>query len=54
MVKSQFSYYPLVWMLNFRTSNNMINKVLQRALRVLLNGHTSDFKTPQKHLDSFD
>ena len=27
IVKSQFSYCPLVWMFCSRTSNNMINKV---------------------------
>ena len=45
MVKSQFSYCPLVWMFCSRTSNNMINKVHERALRVLLNDHESDFET---------
>ena len=28
-----------------RTSNNMINKVYERALRVLLNDHESDSET---------
>ena len=27
IIKSQFSYYPLVWMFCSRTSNNMINKL---------------------------
>ena len=45
IVKSQFSYCPLVWMFCSRTSNNMINKVHERALRVLLNEHESDFET---------
>ena len=44
IVKSQFSYCPLVWMFCSRTSNNMINKVHERALRVLLNDHESDFE----------
>ena len=43
MVKSQFSYCSLVWMFCSRTSNNMINKVHERALRVLLNDYESDF-----------
>ena len=43
-VKSQFSYCPLVWMFSSRTSNNMINKVHERALRALLNDHESDFE----------
>ena len=43
IVKSQFSYCPLVWMFCSRTSNNMINKVHERALRVLLNDYESNF-----------
>ena len=35
IVKSQFSYFPLVWMFCSRTSNNMINKAHERALRKL-------------------
>ena len=45
IVKYQFSYCPLVWMFCSRTSNNMVNKVHERALRVLLNDHESDFET---------
>ena len=45
MVKSQFSYCPLVWMFCSRTSNNMINKVHERTLRVIRNDHESDFET---------
>ena len=37
IVKSQFSYCPLVWMFCSRTSNSMINKLHGRALRVILN-----------------
>ena len=36
---------PLVWIFCSRTSNNMINKVHERALRVVLNYHESDFET---------
>ena len=42
LVKSQFSYCPLVWMF---CSNNMINKVHERTIKVLLNDHESDFET---------
>ena len=45
IVKSQFSYCPLVWMFCSRTSNNMINKIRERALRVILNDHESYFET---------
>ena len=33
-----------------RTSNNMINKIHERALRLILNDHTSDFDTPEADL----
>ena len=45
MVKSLFSYCPLVWMFHSRTSSNRINKVHGLELSVVLNVHTSDFKT---------
>ena len=45
IVKSQFSYCPLVWMFCSRSSNNKINKVHERALTVILNYHESDFET---------
>ena len=32
-------------MFRSRTTNNMINKERERALRVVLDDHTSDFKT---------
>ena len=45
LVKSQFSYCPLVWMSCSRQTNNMINKTHERALRIVLNDHFSDFET---------
>ena len=45
VVKSQFKYCPLVWMFCSRTSNNMINRVHQRALRVILGDDLSDFES---------
>ena len=35
-VKSQFNYCPFVWMFCSRTPNNIINRVHERALRVIL------------------
>ena len=32
---SQFKYYPLTWMCHNRTTNNKINKLHERALRLL-------------------
>ena len=45
LIKSQFSYCPLVWMFCSRQTNNMINKIHERALRIVLNDHISDFET---------
>ena len=36
-IKSQFNYRPLIWMFCSRTSNNMINKIHERFLRLILN-----------------
>ena len=44
-VKSQFNYCPLVWMFCSRTSNNMINRVHERALRAILGDDLSDFES---------
>ena len=32
MIRSQFSYCPLIWMLSSRKSNNFISKVHERSL----------------------
>ena len=45
IIKSQFSYYPLVWMFCSRTSSNMINKLHERSLRIALKDYSSNFNT---------
>ena len=45
IIKSQFNYCPLTWMFCSRTSNNMIKKIHEWALILILNDHTSDFDT---------
>ena len=42
--ESQFSYCPLVWMFCSRTLNNRINKLHERALRILYRDDMSTFK----------
>ena len=42
-VLSHFSYCPLVWMFNDRTTNHRINHLHERALRIAYNDHTNDF-----------
>ena len=43
IIKSQFSYFPLVWMFCLRTLKNMINKLHERSLRIILNDYSSNF-----------
>ena len=44
IVKSQFSYCPLVWMFCSRNTNNLINKIQERSLRLITNDKTSSFE----------
>ena len=43
-VLSNFNYCPLVWMFSGKSSNNEINKIHKRALRVLLDDYGSTFE----------
>ena len=40
-IESQFNYCPLIWMFHSRTINNKINRLHERALRIVY----SDFKS---------
>ena len=42
-VISQFNYCPIIWMYCQRQSNNLINKIHKRALRIAYNDYTSTF-----------
>ena len=44
IIKSQFSYCPLIWMFCSRTLNNLINQIHERALRLIHNDHVSSFQ----------
>ena len=50
LIKSQFSYCPLVWMFCSRQTNDMSNKIHKRALRIVLNDHISDFETMLRNM----
>ena len=43
IIISQFSYCPLILMFCSRTSNNMINKLHEMSLRIILNEYSSNF-----------
>ena len=42
--ESQFRYCPLVWMFSGRKSNNRINHLHERALRIIYNDNQSSFE----------
>ena len=44
IIKSQFSYCPLIWMFCSRSLNNVINRIHERALRLIHNDHVSTFQ----------
>ena len=44
VIKSHFSYCPLIWMFCSRSLNNLINRIHERALRLILNDHVSTFQ----------
>ena len=43
-IESQFGYCPLVWMFHSRTLNNRINKLHEKALRLVYNDPTLPFE----------
>ena len=46
MIKSQFNYCPLVWMFFCsRKSNELANKIQERALRLTYRGNENSFQT---------
>ena len=51
-ITSQFGYCPLVWMLHSRTLNNRINRIHERALRVVYNDNVSSFEEMLQKDDS--
>ena len=53
-VKSQFSYCLLVWLFCSRQTNNMMGKIHERALRIVLNDHIlrlSHFETMLRNIN---
>ena len=43
-VESQFKYCPLIWMFHSRCSNTKINRLYERALRLVYNDFQSNFE----------
>ena len=44
-IESQFAYCPLIWMFCSRSINNRINRLHERALRIVYNDYISSFDT---------
>ena len=44
-VSSQFAYCPLIWMFHSRQINHKINKLHERALRIVYNDRFSSFSS---------
>ena len=44
IIKSHFSYCPLIWMFCSRFLNNLINRIHELALRLIHNDHVSTFQ----------
>ena len=42
-IRSQFSYFPLIWMCHSRTIHSIINNIHERALRIVYKGNISSF-----------
>ena len=43
-ITSQFSYAPVLWMFHNRKLNNHINRIHERALRIVYQDHNSTFE----------
>ena len=43
-IQSQFNYCPLIWMFHSRIMNNKINKLHERALRIVYNNNNLTFQ----------
>ena len=42
-MESQFKYYPIAWMFHSRRTNNKINRLHERALRIVYDDDVSTF-----------
>ena len=52
-IEFQFNYCPLIWMFHSRTMNNKINRIHERALRLVYSDHVSSFDEFLKKERSF-
>ena len=43
-IETQFGYCPLIWMFHSRGLNNKINRIHERALRIIYNDKSSSYR----------
>ena len=51
-ITSQFNYCSIIWVFCQRKSNNLINRIHERALRIAYNDYTSNFESLLRKDDS--
>ena len=49
-IENQFNYCPLIWMFHSITMNNKINRIYERALRLVYPDHASSFDELLKNI----
>ena len=51
--ESQFNYFSLIWMFHSRTMNNKMNRILEKALRLVYSNYSSNYDELLKKGGSF-
>ena len=52
-IESQFNYFSLIWMFHSRTMNNKMNRILEKALRLVYSNYSSNYDDLLKKGGSF-
>ena len=52
-IESQFNYFSLIWMFHSRTMNNKMNRILEKALRLVYSNYSSNYDELLKKGGSF-
>ena len=42
-IESQFNYFSLIWMFHSRTMNNKMNRILEKALRLVYSNYSFNY-----------
>ena len=52
-IRSQFNYCPLVWMFHDRATNSKLNRIHERALRLVCKDSESELEKLKKNMEIF-